>query len=56
MGGPLQALSALAALVLSYVVGFAPLAVRLLPYLGGWGIILSLGGVIDRRGGRPPPP
>lgn len=46
MSGPLQALSALAARVLSYVVGFAALAVRLLPYLGGWGIILSLGGVI----------
>ncbi|MBA8911897.1 hypothetical protein [Methylorubrum thiocyanatum] len=31
--------------MLSYVVGFAALAVLLLPSLGGWGIILSLGGV-----------
>ncbi|KAB7782240.1 hypothetical protein [Methylorubrum populi] len=46
MSGSLHTLSALAALVLSYVVGFAALAVLLLPYLGGWGIILSIGGVI----------
>lgn len=46
VSGLLQTLSALAALVLSYVVGFAAVAVLLLPYLGGWGIILSIGGVI----------